>query len=229
MALAHSPKIVTDGLVMALDAANPKSYPGTGTTWFDISGNRNNATLSNVTHLSVNDGVFETAGNSSSFIDNSTINLSSSNFTVFCASRYTDTANTGRIVTAHNNNFLVGHWQNGTTGPAYPEAFFANGWVPNFSGSTSVSVDTNWRIYHACGNISADSYDFYVNDITKVSGSSGGANGPNGLSIGRTPLYSGSDYESAKGHCAFVYYYNKVLTKEETLQNFRAFRGRFGL
>jgi hypothetical protein len=45
MGLAHSPRIVTDGLVLCLDAANPKSYPGTGTTWFDISANNFNAIL----------------------------------------------------------------------------------------------------------------------------------------------------------------------------------------
>ena len=38
MALAHSPRIVTDGLVLYLDAANTKSYSGSGTTWTDISG-----------------------------------------------------------------------------------------------------------------------------------------------------------------------------------------------
>ena len=37
--------IVTAGLVLNLDAGNSSSYPGTGTTWFDISGNSNNATL----------------------------------------------------------------------------------------------------------------------------------------------------------------------------------------
>ena len=40
MGLSHSPKIVTDGLVLCLDAANAKSYPGSGTTWYDLSGNR---------------------------------------------------------------------------------------------------------------------------------------------------------------------------------------------
>jgi len=47
MAFVHSPKIVTDGLVLALDAGNTKSYPGTGTTWFDKSGRGNNGTLTN--------------------------------------------------------------------------------------------------------------------------------------------------------------------------------------
>jgi hypothetical protein len=47
MATAYSPLIVTDGLVMYLDAGNTKSYPGSGTTWTDISRNGNNATLIN--------------------------------------------------------------------------------------------------------------------------------------------------------------------------------------
>ena len=48
MSLNHGGKpIVTDGLVLCLDAANPKSYPGSGTTWTDLSGNGNNGTLVN--------------------------------------------------------------------------------------------------------------------------------------------------------------------------------------
>ena len=39
--------IVTDGLKLYLDASNPASYPGTGTTWFDLSGNGNNGTMVN--------------------------------------------------------------------------------------------------------------------------------------------------------------------------------------
>ena len=41
------PNIITDGLVLALDAANSRSYPGTGTTWSDLSGNGNSGTLTN--------------------------------------------------------------------------------------------------------------------------------------------------------------------------------------
>ena len=39
--------IVTDGLKLYLDASNPASYPGSGTTWFDLSGNGNNGTMVN--------------------------------------------------------------------------------------------------------------------------------------------------------------------------------------
>ena len=47
MAFIHSPKLVTNGLVLCLDAANKLSYPGSGTTWYDLSGNANNGTLTN--------------------------------------------------------------------------------------------------------------------------------------------------------------------------------------
>lgn len=47
MGLSHSPNIVTDGLVLCLDAANRRSYPGAGTTWTDLSGNGNHGTLTN--------------------------------------------------------------------------------------------------------------------------------------------------------------------------------------
>ena len=47
MALYHSPLVVTDGLVLYVDAANRKSYPGSGTTVYDLSGYGNNGTLIN--------------------------------------------------------------------------------------------------------------------------------------------------------------------------------------
>ena len=43
----YGPRIVSNGLVLCLDAANKRSYPGTGTTWTDLSGNSNNGTLTN--------------------------------------------------------------------------------------------------------------------------------------------------------------------------------------
>ena len=48
MGLSHSPRIVTDGLLLYLDAANKRSYPGAGTTWTDLTANKNNGTLTNM-------------------------------------------------------------------------------------------------------------------------------------------------------------------------------------
>ena len=43
----YGPKIVTNGLVLALDAADKLSYPGSGTTWKDLGGNAYDGTLTN--------------------------------------------------------------------------------------------------------------------------------------------------------------------------------------
>ena len=59
------PSLIYDGLRMYLDAANIKSYPGSGSTWFDLSGNNNNGTLSNTTFDSEVGGCFSFNGSTS--------------------------------------------------------------------------------------------------------------------------------------------------------------------
>ena len=46
MGIAYNPKVPTEDLSLLFDPANSKSYPGSGTTIFDLSGNGNNGTLS---------------------------------------------------------------------------------------------------------------------------------------------------------------------------------------
>jgi len=75
MGLHHSPNAVTNGLVMYLDAGNPRSYSGTGTTWADLSGNALNGTL-------FNSPTFNTSGHFS-FANSSTQIVSFSNSSRF--------------------------------------------------------------------------------------------------------------------------------------------------
>jgi hypothetical protein len=213
MALHHNPKIVTSGLVLALDAANPKSYPGSGTTWYDLSGNGNHGTLNNVTFATSNKGVFITSGDSASYIDVPSPNLASSNYTVFTAARYNG-GTRGRMVNGKANNWLIGHWGNST------ENYYAEGWVSPVTYGTS---DTNWRIFHATGNISGDSYISYVNGVASASGN-GGSQGPNGFNIGKIGY---STTEASTGEVAFLYAYNRVLTAVELEQTYNALRTRF--
>ena len=51
MGLHHSPKIILKDLTFLLDAANTKSYSGSGSTWTDLSGNGNNGTLTNTGNI----------------------------------------------------------------------------------------------------------------------------------------------------------------------------------
>jgi hypothetical protein len=214
--LAHSPRIITDGLVLCLDAANPKSYPGSGTTWTDLSGNGNNGTLVNgVGYSNNNNGVLVTDG-INQYIDIISPNLSISNNTVICATRYVDLTTPGRIVSARSNNWLLGHHGGNSS------SYYAEGWVYNPSNS---GVGNIWRIYAAIGDYTNDVWGVYVNGQF-ITSNANGINGPNGFSLGR---YGPGNAQYSKAEISFLYCYNRVLTASEIQQNYNALRGRYGI
>jgi hypothetical protein len=82
MGLFHAPFLPPDGLVMALDPNNIKSYPGTGTTIFDMSGSSNNGTLTNGPTFNSNGYISYDGSNDIVSIPNSTSSNLTDNFTV---------------------------------------------------------------------------------------------------------------------------------------------------
>ena len=105
MGIAYNPRIVTDGLVLCLDAGNSKSYPGSGTTWTDLSGNARNFTwVSSPSYTSGSIPYFSTLGNrctgpaSNSFgIDNT------SGYTIFLISMQNALVDTSAFQFYKNN------------------------------------------------------------------------------------------------------------------------------
>ena len=187
------------------------------TTWTDLTGNGYNATLANTYFApAVAAGVFETLGVSGSNIVQTTLNYSSTNYTMITATRYSG-ASRGRMLNGYSNNWLVGQWGSTT------ENYYAEGWVSAVSAGTN---DTTWRLYAATGDISGDSYSEYVNGTLSVS-NNGGSQGPNGFMIGAYGQLSTN--ELSTGQCGFVMAYNRVLTANEVSQNFQALRGRYGI
>jgi hypothetical protein len=213
------PSIVTNGLVMCLDAGFTPSYPGVGTTIYDISGNGNHGTLYNGVGYSTNSGGVLTFDGSDDLVTTSGPNLYSTNYTVMGAARYTGSPR-GRIINAayniNGNNWLMGHW-NTTT-----ENYYAEGWV---SGSGSGPSDTNWRIYSVNGDIVGDSYALYVNNILSAGPNNSGNSGPNRFNIGSL----GQGSEQSQGEFSFLLAYNRILSTAEMTQNYNAYKGRFGL
>jgi hypothetical protein len=89
MSYTNGPKIVTNGLVLCLDAANRKSYPGSGTTWNDLSGNGNVATLVNGVGYNSNNGGSLTFDGVDDYAITSTItNYKSLNMWVYLDSKF---------------------------------------------------------------------------------------------------------------------------------------------
>lgn len=217
MAISYNPGIVTTNLIACFDPGNPRTYSGSGTTIRDASGSSVTGTLTNgPTYSSVNGGVFVLDG-VNDFID-IPINLASTNYTIIGAARYVVAA--GRTFSAKNNNWLMGHW-NGTT-----QNYYAEGWVAGAGTGGPNPSDTNWRIYAATGNISSDNYALYVNgDLVSTQSPTSGSAGPNGFAIGS---YAASS-EFSNSQIGVMLVYNAVLTTDQIVQNFNAYRGRYGL
>jgi hypothetical protein len=211
------PTAVTDGLLLIWDASFTPSYPGSGTTIYDISGNGNNGTLYNGVGYSTNSGGVLTFDGSDDYVLSSTPDLRFTNYTVMGATRYSG-GTRGRMINARSNNWLIGQW-NGST-----ENYYAEGWVSPVGNGPS---DTNWRIYSAIGNIGADSYTSYVNNTVSTGPNSNGSAGPHGIAIGAWGQAISN--ELSTGEFSFLLVYNRILTTTEMTQNYNAHKGRFGL
>jgi hypothetical protein len=182
--------------------------------WCDLSGNNNHATI--VGSVSHSNGIFTLPGTSGSYIEQLSLNLSTTNHTIIGASRYVTVG--GRVFSGGANNWLMGHWTTSTV------KYYANGWVT--STTNNEQSDTNWRIYAAIGNYTSDLWSFYVNGSIHTVANSGGTNGPNGFIIGRR--YE-TDSEYSNSQVAFLLAYNRILSSSEILQNYNAMKGRFNL
>jgi hypothetical protein len=213
-----SPTIPTSNLVLYLDAANPSSYSGTGTTWFDLSGSGNNATITGTVPFDSTTKVFRLSGITNNFINVPAPNLSGSNFTVICASRYSNIdLITLRIISGLSNNWLIGSWNNAN------ENYFSEGWVSPVGNG---GKDTKWRIYAATGNTTTDNYVMWVNGEKRFE-NGGGSAGPNGFGLGR---YAPANTEyTEQGEVSFLLAWNRVLTDAEIFRVTSFFKSRFGL
>lgn len=206
--------IVTSGLTLYLDPGNPSSYPGSGTTWYDLSGSGNHATLYNTpTHnASTNGGIFSF---SKSQLEYAAIpgNYATTASTVIAFARYTSTSSNYAVIGAANTWFL-GWWID------VIDRYYATGWVTIGSSATS----TDWICYAGTGDYSADQWELYKNGTSIAGPNTGGSQGPDTIQIAR---YGNVYYADCEAGVVLVY--NRVLTASEIQQNFDAFKGRYGL
>ena len=226
MALAHSPQTVTDGLVLALDAGNTKSYPGSGTTWSDLSGKGNDGTLVNSpTYSNLNGGNFN-------FDEvNDYVNIGS---TVINGTAYTkiawirpESACRNIISSSSSDGHVM--WMSATDHTLY-------------AGHNTFWSTTNARVSHRPNN-PGNMLDQWWCVVVTFSTSSGWAMYFNGelvdtdsntdaLNNASLDTYIGSFGAGSHlfdGDIPVVQIYNRALTASEVQQNFNALRGRFGI
>jgi hypothetical protein len=202
-----------NSILMYVDAANKASYPGTGNTWYDLSGNGNHLTLVNgVSFSEVNSGVLQLDG-SNDYIERSSFNISTTDHTIIGASRYSG-ATQGRIF-AGSNNWALGHLNSNPT-------YYADGYVYR-----TYSSNTNWQISIGIENYSSDLWTFIVNGNSLVTNNSGNS-GPNGLYFGYYHN-GGLGSEMSQAEIGFFIVYNRVLTTNEAINQYNFHKSRYGL
>ena len=226
MAFFHSPQLVTSGLQLCLDAKNPLSYPGTGTTWFDVSGKGRNFSWNSVSWDS--SGFFNTSTRvatgpaSNSFgIDNSS---GYTIFTVFMTN--SGSANAlfkffGDGLVAGRGIFVHPGWTNETL-------YFDQGGCCDANQRTSVYVPGlygSWSIVAFRSTVAQR--NIFRNGALIESNLTSAANiSLNSTGVQLNPNDEGYNWD---GKLAYFAVYNRGLTQDEYNQNYQALRTRFGL
>jgi hypothetical protein len=226
-------KTISNGLVLHLDAANNKSYPGSGTSWVDLSRNGNNGTLTlGPTFSSANGGSIVLDGT------NDYVNIPfSSQFPVgssartLCAWFYATSVSGGREIFGIGGNTVAGSrsalWIDSTNiigVECLNTGIFTDSW-------TGINTWVNLcATFETGGN--THSFKIYVNGIQRTTTTTGTAVTLNSLStaatIGSVPGV-GSFVHMFVGNIPQVLLYNRALAATEVLQNYNASKSRFGL
>ena len=232
MGTNYNPQIVTSGLVLAIDAANPKSYPGSGTIWTDLSTSKNNGTLANTPLYSSSNGsiVFSGYGGANNYISLSNLPSTLPQLTVEVWVNLLYSGNQGvlYIIGQTNSAFRLMY---GTNNFSWVCATANNAWyTANTTLSTSALPVTGvWN--HVVAVYDGTNNKCYVNGV--LSGTSSGIASGNvsmsslgGLNIMKTDAVN---VDNGSGQLSIARIYSTALTQEQVLQNFNATRGRYNL
>ena len=217
---AAVPNIVTDSMVMHLDAGQTASYPSpfTGSTWTDLTSNGNNGTLTGFSgsfYDSANQGSLIFDGNndfaacgsvnffgSGKVTANAWVKLSSSK-----VQHIIDSSNTTWHLAVLDNNRP--YFWNGTTYHENAPALSLNQW------------------YMLTG-VQGTTLDIYTNGVLQQSIATN-VNVATGNNIAVGSFQGSPATRFWNGNIATATLYNRALTAAEVLQNFNALRGRYGL
>jgi len=220
--------IVTNGLVMYLDAADKDSYSGTGTSWDDLSGNENNGTLTNGPSFlpSVNGGIFDFDGVDDWVDCGNILNYTSGPFSfgywVNFDSFTTNASGQGPIVFYKGPFNTRGYYvQHGST--TFSFVTNQSGAVQTTSG-TGVNTVGVW--YYVVITRNGASVRTYVNGVDTTSSAGSHVDPASSSENFRLAVYSNSIWMNGK--ISNFTNYNRTLTATEVLQNFNTQKQRFG-
>ena len=228
MALNRGPRIVTSGLVLALDAGNKNSYPGSGNTWFDLSGNGNNVTATNSPVW--NSGGYWANTSTSYFTGagTSSIPIGNSQYTMIVWIRqrvadgwspnYAGFISIGGYGTNNQSNAI----RTDVAGLGYLYNYWWNNDLYLNNNNAGISLG-NW--YMIAASFDGTTRRIWVNAISRASDT------PINHNVLTTTIQISKTYntEYQNGDMAIAQIYNRGLSTNEMMQNFNATRRRFGI
>jgi hypothetical protein len=223
MGISYNPRTITDGLVLCLDAANSKSYPGSGTTWTDLSGRGNNGTLTNgPTYSSANGGsiVFDGVDDHVEITGNS-LNTPTE-MTLFCFVYPKNTRAEEIIAT-----------QNGGNGYRFMTRIFGGGGGTEWGFWPTPNVGTEWRAsvlsnntwYCLAVTYTTTNLKLYKNAVVEFDTGT-----PGTLTHGGNILLGdgiGGAQVHLQANLPVFMMYNRALTATEIRQNYNALKSRY--
>ncbi len=255
MALLHSPRIVTDGLVLCLDAASRQSYPGSGNIWRDLSNNARNFTLFNPSYYSfdsTNSGSIRFArtmpptGETGGYAEHTGSGA-------LAVTTYLYNNHTTEVWARINNRNATLYNANETLNALFvyrgyhsmfyysSTSFIYSIWngtsntqvAPALTLGTSGTDIIQGQWFHAVGVRSGNNLSSYINGRLKgtntINTSSGSGGVSNTIRIGMASP-SNEDYSwHADANVSAIKMYNRALTPAEVLQNYNATKGRYNL
>jgi hypothetical protein len=230
MAFNYSPKIVTNGLVLYLDAANQYSYVSGSTSWRDISRGGNNGTLVNgPTYNSVNGGSIVFDGSDDYINCGTSFNNLTTQLSINLWGKINGSPTDGVIVTKGENDGAITSNFGFQISPSSCLRFYAK-----VSGASYTTIDSNTNIRD--NNI--NNYALTYNAGTVIFYKNGNLYSSHTFGLSSLPTTTGPLYMATLKGYATGYFpgniystqiYNRALSATEVLQNYNATKTRFGL
>ena len=229
MATHYNSKIITDGLILCLDAANSKSYPGSGTTWTDLSGNGNTGTLVNGVGYSASNGGALSFDGSNDYVDcgDREIFKIPSQLTLEAFFNISTYVNWSGIIGKSNSGKGVYMMHLSASAPRIRFSYNSvSPWTVNIVDGNYALTTNQWL--HSVIVYDGSNVNFYINgslDKTQNIGSITFDTGAGySVTLGQDP--PGSN-EFFNGRISNAKIYNRALSAAEISQNYNALKSRY--
>ena len=231
--------IVKSGLVFHLDAGTIESYPGSGTSWYDMSGNENHGTLTNgPTYNSVNQGSVVFDG-TNDYVTTTDVHHGTSEFTLESWVYWNSLSANSTVIKKNTDNdfwpvFSLSVGSNGSLSGYYSSQIYGQCLE---GADTAAGVITTGQWFHLCYSKGAAGYTtmkLHKNTVSQSYSNFLYGTHVNNVCDSNKPVVLGINYDypnfinPLNGRIAVARIYNRQLSDAEILHNYNTQKGRFG-